>query len=139
MSNIEVNIGRDFNLRTGLRHCSISEYSGELFYHTHLNSNFKKAVENNVKLIVNIDGVRGYSPSFIDESFGNLVYDFGYELVEKHLVIKAEKLKVWVDYIQSQTYPAWKERRERNNRPQKTQVHGDWWRYDNNKFLKESY
>lgn len=139
MSNIEVKIGKDFHLRTGLRHCAISEYSGELFYHTVLNSNFKTAVERKVQLIVDIDGGRGYSPSFIDESFGNLVYDFGLKLVQKHLVIRSEKYKVWLDYVASQTFPAWEIRRERDERPIKTIVHKDWWRCVNNEFILESY
>ena len=37
----------------------------------------KKSFETKIKLQVVLDGTAGYAPSFLDEAFGNLVYDFG--------------------------------------------------------------
>ena len=69
-------ISKDYSPFTGLRYCCKSEHSGEDFYHKKLNGWMKDAVENNEEMTIVLDGGEdGYGPSFLDESFGNLVYE----------------------------------------------------------------
>ncbi len=136
MNNITVNIAKDYAVSTGLRHTDISDRSGEDFYHTVLNAKFKEALDNNVNLEVDLDGGRGYSPSFLDEAFGNLIYDFSEELVSKRLIIKSKKFEMWVNYIKRETFRLWEERRREKIAPTKTKSHSDWWHFNKYGFKK---
>ncbi|WP_192820426.1 STAS-like domain-containing protein [Rufibacter sp. LB8] len=113
---------------TGLRHCSISENSGEEFYHKYLNNAFKDSFSRHIKLEVDLDGVRGYSPSFIDEAFGNLIYDFKLENVKPLLIVKSNDFDYWINNIYNETFTAWEKRRKNNEAPRKTEDHDPWWR-----------
>lgn len=130
MDNI-LNIREEFGKFTGLRHCSISQKSGEEFYHTLLNERFKRCLETNRILIVDLDGNRGYSPSFVDESFGNLVFDFGLTNVINHLKVKSDNFKYWENSVVKTTFPFWEQKRLQNEFPIKTKVHKPWWRLQN--------
>jgi len=135
MDNI-LSIKDKFGRYTGLRHMNVSEKSGEEFYHTILNSEFKNSVEKKVRLTIDLDGVRGYSPSFIDEAFGNLVYDFSLGLVEEFLHIKSDDKPFWIELIKNETFPQWEKRRLSNELPKITSNHPPHWRYLNNEFVK---
>ncbi len=117
-----------FGRFTGLRHCSISEKSGEEFYHKYLNKAFKDAYSTGSKLLVDLDGVRGYSPSFVDEAFGNLVFDFGLKNIEKHLIIKSDDYDYWVTSIKNDSFKHWELKRNDNQLPKKTIIHLPWWK-----------
>ena len=79
-------IATDYSIVTGLRHCDVSECSGEDFYHKKLNQAFAEAYQKKDKLTLVLDGVLGgYTPSFLDEAIGNLVYDFGLKTVKQYL------------------------------------------------------
>ena len=69
-----ISVLENFSEFPTLRYCNISDNSGEEFYHKVLNKEFKVAYEKKEKLIVNLDYTAGYAPSFLDESFGNLVF-----------------------------------------------------------------
>lgn len=118
----------DFTEYPGLRHCEISDDSGEEFYHAVLNGAFYKAISNEKDLTVNLDGTAGYAPSFIDEAFGNLVYDFGLEIVKKHLEIVSEEEPDWKDMLYNETFPQWESRRIEGKKPKVTQEHTPWYR-----------
>lgn len=111
---------RDFSEYPGLRHCSISDDSGEEYYHKILNSEFKKTYEKRSKLKIILDFTAGYAPSFLDEVFGNLVYDFGIRIVEQHLIIISEEEPDLKEMIHNETFPQWQERREKEDKPKKT-------------------
>lgn len=120
----------DFTEFPGLRHCKISDDSGELFYHKILNEEFKKAIERRQKLQVVLDGTAGYAPSFLDEAFGNLIYDFGLTLVKKNIEIISIQEPDLIQMIESETFVQWEERRLKNKPPQKTIKHNSWWYVD---------
>lgn len=126
MSTIKVK--EDFSEYPGLRHCSISDKSGEEFYHKILNSRFKEAYESNSKLVVNLDDTSGYASSFLDEAFGNLVYDFTLGEVQKRISIVSEDEPDWKVMIQTKTYPQWEDRRRKKERPKVTEAHLGWYR-----------
>ncbi|MEQ9313510.1 MAG: STAS-like domain-containing protein [Cytophagales bacterium] len=120
----------DFSEHPGLRHCKISDDSGEEFYHKILNRSFKESFEKNEKLLVDLDNTAGYAPSFIDEAFGNLVYDFGLDIVKKHLVLISEQEPDLIDKIQGETYELWSVRKNEDKAPEKTTKHKSWFFLD---------
>ena len=134
-----LNIAKDYSLFTGLRYCDISEHSGEDFYHKMLNEKFKEALDNHEKLLVVLDDVEddGYSPSFIDEAFGNLVYDFSEKIVRDNLILQSEKDPHVKYQVLEMTIPTGEKRRKEHEAPKKTQVHNPWFRLTNNGFERK--
>ena len=130
---MELIVHSSFSDAPGLRYCNLSEKSGEEFYHQLLNYAFKESLEKGEDLSVVLDYTDGYAPSFLDESFGNLVYDFGLKLVKTHLVIISNEEPFWVERIES-IYNIWEERRKRGEEPIVTVEHDAWYRIVNNKF-----
>ncbi len=126
---------KDFTEYPGLRHCSISDDSGEDFYHEVLNEKFKEAYENNSKIVVNLDFTAGYAPSFLDEAFGNLVYDFGVDNVRKIVEIISEQEPDLKKMLFEETYPQWEERRNSKDKPKKTDSHKAWFRLDGDEIV----
>lgn len=127
---------KDFSEYPGLRHCSISDDSGEEYYHKVLNTIFKETIENDEKITVNIDLTAGYAPSFLDEAFGNLVYDFGLKSVKKHLEIISEQEPDLKEMILDETFNQWQERRDNGDAPKKTDKHNSWFRFIDGKIIK---
>lgn len=129
--SINISVFSDFNVYPGLRHISMSENSGEEFYHNILNGKFWEAYQKGEKLILNLDNTAGYPPSFIDESIGNLVYDFSLENVKKTLEIVSKQEPNWIEYLDSNTYPLWEQRRIDHSTPKKTAPHSSWYQLNN--------
>ena len=130
---MRVSVLKDFSELPGLRNCSISDDSGELFYHKVLNEAFHKAYEANEKLVVDLDNTGGYAPSFLDEAFGNLVYDFTLATVKRLVEIISKQQPHWKDMIEGKTYLQWEERRKENKPPKVTKLHDAWYRLQDNK------
>ncbi len=128
---------KDFSEYPGLRHCSISDDSGELFYHKVLNNAFKNAYEKKEVLNVILDYTAGYAPSFLDEAFGNLVYDFGEDNVIQYLEITSEEEPDLKKLIIDETYPQWEKRRLSKESPRKTKDHNPWFQLSDG-VLKQS-
>lgn len=133
-------IATDYSQVTGLRHCSVSDFSGEDFYFKKLNEAFAEAYKKKDKLYLVLDGVvGGYTPSFIDEAIGNLVYDFGLEVVKKTLSVVSEKEEQWKVFVNERTYPTWEKRREKQEEPAITERHGSWYRLVNGKLEEKEW
>lgn len=133
-----INIAKDFSEYPGLRHCSISDDSGEEFYHRILNEKFYLALTSKVNLIVNLDNTLGFAPSFLDESFGNLVFDFGLNNVMKHIEIISLQEPYWKEMIIEDTFIKWNQRLKDGITPKVTKKHDAWYRLDeNNKIQKK--
>lgn len=122
-------ISKDFSEITGLRHCKTSDFSGEEFYHDVLNSKFVESINKGEKLELILDGSRdGYGPSFLDESIGNLVYDFSLEFVKEWLTVISEREKMWIDMLYEETFQQWEGRRKNGPEPRITKQHNAWYR-----------
>ena len=131
---IILNVAKDFSLYPGLRTYDISKStSGEVFYHEYLNPKFYEAIQNKVRLKVVLDGTMGYTPSFIDESFGRLVFDFGEQLVLQNLEIESNEEPNWINQIKGKTIVEWEKRRKKNEVPVNTEGYNvpKWWHIDN--------
>lgn len=123
----------------GPRYCRQGDDSGEDFYHKILNDKFKEAFEKKLKLEINLDGPDGYASSFLDEAFGNLVFDFGLDNVQSRVQIISEEEPEWIEMIEKETYVQWEERRKENKAPLKTDDHDEWYRFVNNSFEKKRW
>lgn len=117
----------DYTEFPGPRYCSQGEFSGEEYYHNILNGEFFMAVKNDEILEVNLDNTAGYASSFLDEAFGNLVFDFSSLLVKKHLEIISEEESDWKTMIEDEVLVEWEERRESKEKPKKTETHPKWY------------
>lgn len=126
-----LSVARNFSEYPGLRNCDISEDSGEKFYHDVLNTEFFKALQIKEKLTVDLDNTTGYAPSFLDEAFGNLVYDFTLPIVKKFIEIISKQEPHWKNMIEQKTYPQWEQRRKNNESPRVTLSHPAWYRLTN--------
>ena len=106
-----------------------SSHSGEDFYHQKLNGWFAEAVKNNEEITIILDGGEdGYGPSFLDESFGNLVYDFSLDVVKRLLRVDSSVDPEWGESLEEETYPIWEQNRINEIAPEKTEDHAPWYR-----------
>jgi hypothetical protein len=76
---MEYKISRDFTDTPGGRFKSLGEYSGEEFRDDIL-INILNNLKDGEKLTLNLDGVYGYPPSFLEEVFGGLIRNYNYNL-----------------------------------------------------------
>jgi hypothetical protein len=120
----------DYSTSPGPRYCYQGDDSGEDFYHKVLNEKFKEAFESDKTLTVNLDGPDGYASSFLDEAFGNLVFDFGLKNVQNRVKIISNEEPEWIEMIEQETYEQWEQRRNEKKSPKKTIEHKEWWRYN---------
>ena len=117
---------KDFSKNPGPRYINQGKSSGEDYYLRVLNKEFTDAYEKKYKLIVNLDGVDGYMSSFLDEAFGNLVYDFGIDNVTELLSVVSNEEPEWIDMIENDTYVEWQKRRDKNDPPKRTNSFSEW-------------
>lgn len=129
---MEFNIHRDYSEDTGIRHSKFSETSGEDFYHEKLNEIFYKCYTKGETLHLVLDGGDdGYTPSFLDESIGNLVYDFTLEVVRNLLDVVSTWEPYWLTLLENKTYPEWEKRRQTGKQAKITKYHEPWYRLVN--------
>ena len=95
----QIVISKDFSKSVGARNREDGPFSGQEFYETLLEPMFLKAKESKDKLTVNFDGGYGYSPSFIDESFGQLGRKFGEQTVLNTLLFISEDEPTLIDGV----------------------------------------
>lgn len=137
---MKLSVARDYSENTGMRYCNLSEHSGEDFYHTFLNAKFAEAFMNDESVELNIDGTDdGVGPSFLDESVGNLVYDFTLEVVKQRLTIISTEQPHWIEMINTETYPMWEGRRLDKRQAKITEKHDPWYRLEEGKLVKNEW
>lgn len=130
---MKLSIAAEFSSVTGLRHSAKSEKSGEEFYHSLLNRRFYEALISEEDLELDLDGtLDSYAPSFLDESLGNLVYDFTLAVVKQHLHLHSSRNPSWIKMIEEETYPQWEKRRVDNELRKITVQHDNWYHIDAN-------
>lgn len=113
----------DFTEYPGPRYQRQGASSGEEYYITVLNSAFAECYRRKENLEVNLDGTAGYPSSFLDEAFGELVYDFSLPIVKKLLLIKTDRYRRHEDMILNETFPQWEKKREMNDTVTRTMSH----------------
>jgi hypothetical protein len=94
-----INVAHQFSRYPAGRFVQDGPYSGELFRRKFLEPALKAAE----KIVVEMDGARGYGSSFLEEAFGGLVrLGFAKDTIKQKLEIRAtnSSLKVEIlDYI----------------------------------------
>ncbi len=100
MDNIILNV-RDFSISPGTRERDEGKnaHSGEEFREDFMIPKFKQALENKVKLIINLDRTAGYGTSWLEEVFGGLTRQFGKEKVNETLQIISREEPYLIDDI----------------------------------------
>lgn len=73
MSDLIVNIARDFSRSPGGQFKSDGTFSGEQFRDEVLVPKIKEAQNSSGHVVIQLDGTYGYASSFLDEAFGGLV------------------------------------------------------------------
>lgn len=136
MNTIKVS---DFTEYPGLRYCDLSEKSGEEFYHEVLNEAFYKAYQEKNILNINLDDTAGYASSFLDEAFGNLVYDFTLEVVKGVVRITTIQEPHWKEIIEDSVYTKWEGRRKKGEAPKTTRSHTPWYRLKDGKLVSKKW
>jgi hypothetical protein len=116
-----------FSPYPGPRYSSQGDSSGEDFYHLQLNEEFANAFKSKQKLTIDLDGTAGYASSFLDEAFGNLVFDFGIKNVSDWLLIESTQEPDWIEMINMRVLPDWETRRKEQQIPKKTVMHLPWY------------
>ena len=128
-----------YSMSPGPRYCDQGDSSGEDFYHKMLNKYFTKAFLENKKLVVDLDGPDGYASSFLDEAFGNLIFDFGIKQVKKRINILSNEEPEWLSMIYENTFEEWEKRKNSNEEPKVTANHDKWRRLIDNKIVEKQW
>ena len=81
---------KDFSKTPGSRYRNegLKAYSGEEFREDFLEPLFLEALNENKKLLVDLDGTIGYGTSWLEEVFGGLARKHGSITVKKLIIIK---------------------------------------------------
>jgi len=101
---IIINIAKDFSTTTGFRTYDDGPKSGLEFFETLLRDKFKEAIQNEVKLKVNLDGTEGYTSSFLNEAFRLLGKEFGSDIAWKNLIIVSDETPKYIKKIKGSIY-----------------------------------
>ena len=90
-----------------------------------------------MKLTIELDGTAGFASSFLDEAFGNLVFDFSSDTVKSNIIIISNQEPDWKEMIMNNIIPDWESRRKKKETPKKTQEHNEWYRLENGTLIKK--
>ena len=126
----------NYSLDPGPRYVRQGEDSGEDYYHKVLNHEFYEALISGQVIEVSLDVKSGYASSFLDEAFGNLVYDFSLDKVKSSISIVSEEEPEWKDMIENESFNEWEKRRKDQREPEKTIDHPSWFRYNGSEYLQ---
>lgn len=94
---IRISVAKDFSIFPAGRFPTDGPHNGERFRKQQLEPAFKK----NAKIVVELDGTRGYGSSFLDEAFGGLVrVGIAPALIENRLELVSDDLSLIVEIEQ---------------------------------------
>ena len=85
-------------------------------------------------MVVDLDETAGYPPSFLDEAFGRLAFDFGLDAVKRTLIIVSKDEPSWENMIFDSTLILWERRRRENKKPVCSEDYPNkpWWHSSKN-------
>lgn len=94
---ITINIARDFSKYPAGRFVKDGPFSGEHFRKKFLEPN----IEKQDKIIIELDGARGYGSSFLEEAFGGLVRKgFTSNTLKKKIEIQASNKSLVTEILE---------------------------------------
>jgi hypothetical protein len=108
MQSLTLSIAEEFSRYPAGRTRRDGENSAQRFRDDYLIPSLRKAVAHDARLVVKLDGVFGYSSSFLEETFGGLVRSraFDPDIIERTLVIEAQNPIYASTKIDAQKYLA---------------------------------
>lgn len=77
---MKIKISSDYAKSPGPRLIAEGKNSGEEFRKKILLPKLKEAIERSIRLEIDLDGTAGYGTSFLEESFGGLIREDGFDL-----------------------------------------------------------
>lgn len=86
LETIRVNVAKQFTKLPGLRYIRLGRFSGEEFRQTFL----IQPLRHGKTVIVELDGVRGYGSSFLEEAFGGTIRELDLEIEDALRRLKVE-------------------------------------------------
>lgn len=103
---IMIKVAKEFTETPGARYKTQGAFSGEEFRDNILYPKFIESINNDEKLVVDLDGGYGYGSSFLEEAFGGLVRKLKEEKNEhysdvKNIEIISNDNVVWIEKIQT--------------------------------------
>jgi hypothetical protein len=104
---VRVNVAKQFTKLPGARHIRLGPFSGEEFRQKFL----AEPLSQGKTVIVELDGVRGYGSSFLDEAFGGVVRQLNLEIEDAIKRLRVEtSVKSWAldvdEYIRTAKEPS---------------------------------
>lgn len=99
-----INIAKEFSQILGGRWEKLGPFSGEEFYNTILEPVYLETVGPNRKIIIELDGTKGYPSSFLDQSFGELARVYGVDEVRNIISFETKVFQWVVDYINKEIW-----------------------------------
>lgn len=102
MSEIVINIAKDYTKTPGGRFIDEGPYSGEDFRISVLYPKFEESLQTNSTLTVVLDGGYGYAPSFLEEAFGGLARQtknrkvLDIKIISEEEPMQIEKIKEYI-------------------------------------------
>lgn len=102
MESIEIKIASKFSYSPGPRYIDEGKNSGEKFRQDILADVFKKAIAEDKKVVVDLDGTDGYGTSFLEESFGGLIRNDGIDYQE--IIDRLEIISHEEEYLKDDVY-----------------------------------
>src|ERR1035437_2432847 len=94
MEGIKIRIAENVSRTPGARYRTDGPKSGEEFREELLEKYFNDIKDERI-ILINLDGVRGYTTSFLEEAFGGLVRKYGIDRVQKKIRIIATQRKLY--------------------------------------------
>ena len=86
VKTVRVNVAREFSKLPGLRYVRLGRFSGEEFRQKFLIEPLRRGDA----VVVELDGVRGYGSSFLEEAFGGAVRELSLEIGDALNRLKVE-------------------------------------------------
>lgn len=86
VETVRVNVAKQFTKLPGLRYIRLGRFSGEQFRQTFL----IEPLRQGKAVVVELDGVRGYGSSFLEEAFGGTVRELNLEIEDALQRLKVE-------------------------------------------------
>ncbi|MFR4518360.1 MAG: STAS-like domain-containing protein [Fusobacterium sp.] len=75
---MKYNLATEYTDIPGGRYRKNGKFSGEEFRDDILHNLIENCIRNKEKLIINLDDVYGFPPSFLEETFGGLIREYNY-------------------------------------------------------------
>ncbi len=100
-NDIKLVISTEFSPTPGPRKKVEGDFSGESLRKGILVEKLQQAIDEDVMLIIDLDGTAGYGTSFLEEAFGGLIREDGYsyETILNHITFKSTEEEYLVDDI----------------------------------------